>query len=221
MPGRERLQELHRVAGERFCLLGVAGEEQQASERPERVSLAAAIAQGPPVRERVPERVDRGLELRGHVALVGLRLEQVGAELGRSAVGEPQRPSVVRRRLAVGAGGRRLLGRARRPAQHRVTVSRRFGMVGEGGEVAAALGERRQRLTVKRDPATRRDRILDREPRELVPERDVRALSVEHAGGEAIVELAEVRPTQLLEEPQLGGSRDDRNRLEQTPRGRR
>ena len=76
-------------------------------------------------------------------------------------------------------------GRSRSVREHRLTVSRCFGMVCEPAQVRLAqrrLRERGERAPVQRECLVRRDRLLHDEPRKLVPERDRIVLRPEHAG---------------------------------------
>ena len=94
-------------------------------------------------------------------------------------------------------------------------------MVREPREVrgrAAGAPQRRQRRPVQLEPAMRVDRLLDREPRELVPERDSLGLEPEHPGGEALVERADGFAGDRLQQPQLGARRHDRDRIEEIAR---
>jgi hypothetical protein len=82
--------------------------------------------------------------------------------------------------------------------------------------VAAARAQRLQRRPVQREPAVRRDRLVDRQSRQLVPELDVRRPGDQHPRGfvDAIGELAGER----FEQPQLDGPGDDCHRVEQPAR---
>ena len=66
---------------------------------------------------------------------------------------------------------RRLLGRGDGEAQHRIGVAGALGVVGQPRELLPAV-ERPQRAAVQLDTAVGRERLLHREPGELVPEGD-------------------------------------------------
>ena len=68
------------------------------------------------------------------------------------------------------------------------------------------------------DPAVERDRLLDREPGEIVAERDAGRLRREHSRGQAFLEPADRFPRERLEQPELGALRHDRDGVEQRPR---
>ena len=69
-------------------------------------------------------------------------------------------------------------------------------------------------------PPARRDGALEREPRELVAERDRLSVLAEHAGGKAAVELLQLVRRNRLEQPELRLPRDERDDVEQAPRRR-
>ena len=62
--------------------------------------------------------------------------------------------------------------------------------------------------------------LLHGQPGELVPETDALALGRQHAGGQALVQMSRRVARELLEEPELGPRRDDRDRLEHSRRRR-
>ena len=74
-------------------------------------------------------------------------------------------------------------GRRRCELQNRVTVAGRVGVMRESRQIRSArgwVGERLERLAMELDLAGGRDRVLDGEPPELVPERDPGRLGREH-----------------------------------------
>ncbi len=83
---------------------------------------------------------------------------------------------------------RRLLAGDGRVAQHRGGVAGGLGVVGEPGRVGAARVEPLEHLAVQRRAPPRRDLGLEREPRELVAERDGAAVEPRHAREQALVE---------------------------------
>jgi hypothetical protein len=68
---------------------------------------------------------------------------------------------------------------------------------------------------VQVEVAVRRQRLLDREPRELVPERDRARGGREHSGGEALLEPVDRVAGERCEEPELGLRGDDCDGVEQ------
>jgi hypothetical protein len=114
--------------------------------------------------------------------------------------------------------------RGRCEANHRVGVARRLGVVRETGQVALAAGWVRERFecsSVQLDPPVGRDRLIDREAHELVAKRDALGSRREHARRQALVETIEHLPGEPLQQPELRLGQDDRDRLEEPPRGRR
>ena len=67
----------------------------------------------------------------------------------------------------------------------------------------------------------RRHGALDREPCELVAERDRVATGLEHPGGDALVEMARILGERRLEQPELGPRGHERSALEQAAGRRR
>ena len=144
-------------------------------------------------------------------------IEQLGPLALRERVGVPERPRVLRRRLAVRERLRRASPGGAGVLEHRVVVARLLGVMGEARGIARR-DERAQDLGVQRPAAVRRDVLRDREPGELVAERDGVRVGAEHAGREAGVELLELPRGDRLEQPQLGARRDHRDDLEQPAR---
>ena len=70
---------------------------------------------------------------------------------------------------------------------------------------------------MERDPPVGKQGVLDRDPRDLVPEGDAVTLGAEHAGAQACLEVLEVAGGDRLEQPELRARRDDRGRLEERP----
>ena len=162
----------------------------------ERRSLAQGHAQLRPDVERLPTRRERVLVLRGHVALVRVQPQELGAFRGRQAAGEPQRARVLGGGLAVRADRRCAGSGRRRELEHRVGVARRLCVMREPREVGAwppvrsssAASVARWRASFRSGAA----RLLDGEPRELVAERDAsRSRSTSIPDGEAFVERRE------------------------------
>lgn len=60
----------------------------------------------------------------------------------------------------------------------------------------------------------RRQRLLDGKPGQLVSKRDAVRLRLEHAGGQAFLEVVACVAGESLEQPQLGLLRHDRHRFE-------
>ena len=69
------------------------------------------------------------------------------------------------------------------------------------------------------EAAVRRDRLVDREPPELVTKRHSRVVETEHARREALLQVVDSVAGQRCEEPCLCTRRDDRDQLEQRAGG--
>ena len=109
-------------------------------------TLRARIAERAVALRRGTERVDRLVRLVGHVALLRVPLEE-GCALGeRKVLRGGERAPVLRRRLTVGADGRRAGSRLRSEAKHSFGVTGRVGMVGEAREIPGARRLRLQRF---------------------------------------------------------------------------
>lgn len=89
--------------------------------------------------ESFVESIDRLLAHVRQVAFVGEPAQQLGASLRRHVGGEPQRPTVLVLRLAVGAHRSGLLCGGGSEPQHRVAVARRVSVMGKPGEVRLAV----------------------------------------------------------------------------------
>jgi hypothetical protein len=166
---------------------------------------------------------DRLVELRRQVTLGGPTGEQVSAQRERLALGEPQRPFVLCCRLAMRTRTSSALGGGRRPPQDAVDVAGRLGVMGKRREiraVAAAGREGGERPAMQRQPVSGRDRLLDREARQLMPEVDVRMAGDEHARGQALVNTLDEIAGKRLQQPQRHVPGDDRDSLEQSARRR-
>ena len=103
-------------------------------------------------------------------------LQQLRSPIKRQPVCEPERPGVLRGRLAMRAAASRLLSRLRRPPKHRLAIARRLGVIGQTREVrtlASPVLECREDGAMKRNATVRRNRLLDPDSRELVSEADV------------------------------------------------
>ena len=172
--------------------------------------------------ERTLLRVERFLELADHVTRVCALIEEVSLQVRCKRVREAQCPRVLRGGLAGRAqrGGAR--SRRRRELEHRFRVAGSLGVVREPGEVRIPVRrvlERRERLPVQLEAAVRRQRFLDREAGELVPERDAAGHGREHARGETFLDSVQSTVGERLEHPELGLWAADRHRVEQRARG--
>jgi hypothetical protein len=216
---RERLQERDRLAGRPLGLHGAAGAPEDLRQPAERVPLLLQpLAELAAVRQRVLDRLHRGVVLVGQVAGVGASLEQLRALGHGQPVAEAEGARALRGRLAVGAEPGRAGGGRRRVAQDRAGAAGGLGMVGEPRQVERAagwVGERRHRPAVQAGLAVRWHRLLHGEPGQLVPERHARRLGDEHAGRQALVQLAGRVAGDRLQQPGLGVRRHDRDRFQE------
>ena len=116
---------------------------------------------------------------------------------------------------------RRAGGRRGCEAKHRLDVAGRLGVVREPGQIGSAsrwVDERGERPAMQIDPSVERDRFLDGETPELVPERDGRRLGHEHARHQALLERLNRFCGERLQQPELGPRRHGCHRLKQPPR---
>src|SRR6266511_1898774 len=189
----------------------------------ERLALFERVAHHPAALERLLEGRDSLVVLIGDVTLSRATLEQLRAPGGRQSIAESEGPRVLRSRLAVRTERRRAGGRCRCEAKHGVDVAGGLGVVREPGKIPRAacwIGERREGFAVQVDPPVERDRFLDGEAGELVPERDACRLGRGHARRQALAETVDRLAGKRLEQPELTLLRDDRDRLEEPLRGR-
>ena len=134
--------------------------------------------------DRLLLSLDRLRELVGHEALISAASQQLRTPLGRESLSEPQRSRVLGRRFPMGARPSSPLRRTRRPAQHPLNIPRRLGMIRETREiqiVCPARFKRCDRGTMQRQPTVGSKRLVDRQPRQLVPESNMRAARGEYA----------------------------------------
>jgi hypothetical protein len=102
--------------------------------------------------------------------------------------------------------------------QRRRFVARRFCVIGEPRDVWFAeqgLGECGQCSAVQGQAAERLERLLDREPRELVAKLDCACALDQHPGREALLQCGHLPARQGLEQPELDPGRGDRDRVQQ------
>jgi len=130
-------------------------------------------------------------------------------------------PGVLILRLAVSTDRRGLLGRGRREPQDHLGVASRLGVVCQPDEIGGAnrgLHQSSNRTTMKRDRPVKRQRLLDRHTRELMPEGDAVGLGSQDARAHALVKRLERPRRQCLKQPHLGPLRDPRDGIKQPPR---
>ena len=215
---RQRLEQRHSLEREQLALVDPAGEEHQPGEGTPRISLAELVADPLTAFEHLRLRLDRRVELVRHKALVRAPLQQLRS-LGRSQpVRESQGPGELRARLAVRTAARRLLTGLRCPSQHRVTLARGLGMIGQARQVrtrASAVLQRDQHGPMKRDATVGRNRVLDRDTRELVPKANIGLARVEHPRTHALLEHVKQLGSHGLQQPEVGSPRNHGGRLEQ------
>jgi hypothetical protein len=115
--------------------------------------------------------------------------------------------SVLLSRLTMRSDRRRLRTRSRRELEHGVSISGSLGVVREASQTEIAAisdGERIERRAMEAQPPRRRQRLLDRQASQLVPERDGAVDEDEHAAGDAFVESSVDLARERLDQPQLG-----------------
>jgi hypothetical protein len=104
--------------------------------------------------------------------------------------------------------------RGRCQGQHRAGVVRLFRVVSQPGRIGAPRWrshERAQRGTVQRDPPRRRDRVLDRQARQLMPETNPATLFDQHARGKALIEVTQVPLGKRFKKRRFDGGGHDRD----------
>ncbi len=71
---------------------------------------------------------------------------------------------------------------------------------------------------MKDNPTVRSDRLLDREPRQLVPKSQVRGSGNQHSRSKALLDLIDELGDQRLQQEQIDLPRNNRDRLKQPSR---
>ena len=122
----QRLQQPNSLPDHRLGLRRATGLAQRPRQRTQHAPQPSQVAKLAPQRRRPLERVDRLIEPVGQKALIRAKFQQLRGCLSAQAIGEPKRPRVVRRRLAMRARRSRARRRSRRPPQHRLGVADRF-----------------------------------------------------------------------------------------------
>ena len=144
------------------------------------------------------------------------------SSVSRSATA--QRARVLLGRFAVRASGSRALSCLRCPPQHAVQITSRLRVVGQAREInvtAVVRDEPLEHAAMQCEPAVGRDRVLDRQPCELVAKRDMRPTRDQHPGAETLLEAFDVLGQQQFKQPEIDVTRDHRDRLKQPPCGLR
>ena len=167
---------------------------------------------------RLRPRPDPSGSTRARAASAAVRARQAALPPRSGAhapAGRPLRDALPRTTRGRPRGAR---ARARPPPPGCVRVMR------EARQIAIAappLEQRCERDTMKASCAGGRDRLLDGQSGELVPERDVPVGGDEHTRGDALVESRVDRAGERLEQPRLGVRRRDRNGVEHVSRAGR
>ncbi len=131
------------------------------------------------------------LELVGQVQLVGQLPEQGGPPAVGSVVVAQRQPELIRR-FAVRAETGRPGGGGRRVAQHHRPVAAPRGVVRQPPVVTRpARRQQRQRPGMDAGPQGRGQRLVDRQPGQLVPEAHGVAVGDQHAAVQALVDRCE------------------------------
>ena len=135
------------------------------------------------------------------VVLLGEPFPELGRSGGVQVTTDRQRPLVVHARLAVRAEPGRLRGGNRRVDQHGFPVTGLVGVVGQARRVGAGPGgQPGPHPRVQSGPAPGRDRLLDGEPGELVPEPDALAVDEQQPGPQQLFDVT----GKQVEQMQLG-----------------
>ena len=173
--GLELLEKLDGLL-RRFLGFRMATDDlEQACQPPKLLRLLWPVTQSAIAVKRATTSTHRGLVFLDEVRLERVPLEQLGASSERRSVSEPQCALVVPGCLTVGADRGSALGCSGRVFERCIGVTGSLGMVSEAVEVESTGWRRRQRgerPAVQVDATSRRQRILESETRELVPEVD-------------------------------------------------
>ena len=148
---------------------------------------------------------------------------QLGDLVRREVVSNGEATFAVVDRFPVGAPRRSLTtGRRRRSSQCRF-VAPPFSVMGEAGRVdARPCRQRRDGMAVELAGTAGGNLVLDRPAGQLVAEHEFAAISDEHTGGETLVDVLGRWLNEPVEQPGLGATRHDGNRIEHlSPRGRK
>ena len=226
-PGRMRLQHGHGGFG---CAVGVvapSGVPVQARELAQLAARFEVVAEAAGERQRLLARDRSLLDETGQGRLPGPHFQERDPFRVRQSARESQRPRVLRRRLAMRADPGRPIARERRVGEHRLRVSRLLGVMGDPNVITV----RPQRVdggAMEGDAPVGSDRALQREARELVPERDRTRPGPHDARGERLVQGVKLTRRERVEQDEVRLSRDDGDGVEQAaclrvkgpPRGR-
>ena len=221
--GRQILQEPQGLPTGVLRFLYAPGTPQALGQQRQRSPLAEEVAEFTSALDRALQGGDRIVREVGQVALVRAALEQCCPDVRREVIGESERPRELRGRFAMRTDPGRMLGCRRRELHHRGSVARGLRVMRESGQIASTGGrclQRLQRPSVQSYPAVRRQRFLDRDPGEFVPERDSTRTCFEHAGTQAMLECIDSMWHQRIQQPQFGLRRRDGNGFEHRRRGR-
>src|SRR5262249_6036868 len=149
----------HVRQGERTCTQGIA--------------LSQWVAESAITVERLVDRGERFVVLGREEALEPAAEQQARTPLGWESVGEAKRPRVLLRGLPVRGDLGRPRGCGRRETEHGLAVAGSLGMVRDERRVGARrLDQRREGRPMERPPPIGWQRLLDRQARKLVPERE-------------------------------------------------
>jgi hypothetical protein len=171
--------------------------------------------------QRVDARFQRRLELLAHVTRMRSLREKRGAPIARDSVREPQRARVLCGRFAMRVEPRRPRGSGRREHEHRFHVARHLRVMRDSCRIRRAtrrIDQRPQGGAMQGEPAVGRDRFLEGNPCELVPEGHDVSLLAAHSRGEDLLEMRQRVGRNRLEQPELGVRRNDRDGLEHPSR---
>ena len=168
-----------------------AGTPEYVREGRKRLALSPDVAPLAIEGGRVSKRTDRVVRLIGEVALVRAPREKGRDLVGGQTLGEAERARILVGRLLMRRDGRGIGGRERCELEHGIPVPGGLRVVREPRQLAIlppAREERVERGAMQAARASRRNRLLDGESGELVPERDALPHRDEHARGDALVE---------------------------------
>ncbi|HEX3055506.1 MAG TPA: hypothetical protein VHP82_05135 [Gaiellaceae bacterium] len=204
---RLSLQQLDDLSRNEAGLVAAPGAPEDARELRQRLAFGRPVAQLAIDLGGLSQSADRLVRLIGEITLARPTLQKLGNLSRREQSGVAEGTSVLLSRLTMRSDRRRLPTRPRRELEHGVSISGSVGVVREASQIEIAAisdGERIERRAMEAQPPRRRQRLLDRQASQLVPERDGAVDGDEHAAGDAFVESSVDLARERLDQPQLG-----------------
>ena len=174
----ERFASRERLDSELGLLLGLVvtpGEPAEPGQAAPGIAHPEGLPRCIPDLQRLPGGFERIVDPVGEIALVAQRPEHVGATKARQPVAVAKNAPILPHRLPMSAKRRSSGGRLRGEREHRVGIGGRLrvvrhpGMV-DGHSAGRAVAQRREDLSVNRNPAESRHLLGHGQPGKLVSE---------------------------------------------------